>query len=343
MMADRPKINRLITLFILILTLAGIGVIILQMEQLVLAVQQADWKAIPGALLFTTVSYGFMSLSFALVSRMFSVRMRLSDLAITGFITNSINHVVTASGVAGYSLRTIMMGRHGVPFGDVMAVSLLHFYLTSLDMLIMLPVGLIYLQKNAQVLPGVALVLAAATVLLALLALLATLLIFLSNFRRMALNAMDKAANIITRRDFQSNLEYFDMSMNRGVGVIKRDPIKLILVMFMTAADWAASVIVLMFCLDAFGPRPDFVVAMTGFVIGIMAGVISLVPGGLGVQEATMTGVLVLLGVPFGQAVLGSVLFRAIFFFLPYLLSLGFYRRLLRPDPASIGLPPGEV
>ena len=342
-MPDRPLINRLITTFVLLLTLAGIGLIILQMDQLILAIQQADWKAVPSALLFTFISYGFMSLSFALVSRMFSVPMKLFDLGIIGFITNSINHVVTASGVAGYSLRTIMMGRHGVPFGDVMAVSLLHFYLTSLDMLIMLPVGLVYLQKNAQVLPGVAVVLAIATGLLAVLALIATLIIFLSKFRRKALDAMGKAAYFIVRRDLWSSLDHFDMTMNRGVGVMKRDPRKLILVMFMTAADWVASVIVLTFCLDAFGPRPDFAVAMTGFVIGIMAGVISLVPGGLGVQEATMTGVLVLLGVPFGQAVLGTVLFRAIFFFLPYLLSLGFYRRLLRPDPASLDLPPREV
>ena len=343
MTPDRPIVNRLITLFVLLLALAGIGLIIRQLDQVILAVQQADWKAVPSALFFTLISYAFMSVSFALVSRMFSIPMGLFDLAIVGFITNSINHVVTASGVAGYSLRTIMMGRHGVPFGDVMAVSLLHFYLTSLDMLIMLPVGLAYLQRNTEVLPGVAFVLTIATGLLGVLALVVTLLIFLLKFRQKALELMGKAAYFITRRDVRSNLEYFDISMSRGVGIMKRDPRKLILVMFMTAADWVASVIVLTFCLDAFGPRPEFAVAMTGFVIGIMAGVISLVPGGLGVQEATMTGVLVLLGVPFGQAVLGSVLFRAIFFFLPYLLSLGFYRRLLRPDAASIGLPPREV
>ena len=124
MIPDRPVVNRLITLFVLLLTLFGVVLIILQTDQVILAVQQADWKAVPNALFFTLISYSFMSFSFALVSRMFSVRMGLFDLASVGFITNSINHVVTASGVAGYSLRTIMMGRHGVHFGEVMAVSL---------------------------------------------------------------------------------------------------------------------------------------------------------------------------------------------------------------------------
>jgi uncharacterized protein (TIRG00374 family) len=69
---------------------------------------------------------------------------------------------------------------------------------------------------------------------------------------------------------------------------------------------------------------------LTGFSLGITAGFISLVPGGLGVQEGSMAGIYALLGVPIQTALLSAILFRIIYYFIPFLISLGFYRRLLR-------------
>ena len=79
----------------------------------------------------------------------------VSVISAVGFVTNVINHVVTTGGVAGYTIRVLMMARHGVSLKDVAAVSIVHFYLTSLDMMIMLPVSLAYLLRNAQVKPGI--------------------------------------------------------------------------------------------------------------------------------------------------------------------------------------------
>ena len=71
-------------------------------------------------------------------------------------------------------------------------------------------------------------------------------------------------------------------------------------------------------------------VLITGFAVGITVGVLSLVPGGLGVQELSMAGIYSLLGVPFAQAVLVASLFRVVYYFIPFVMSLSFYRRLLR-------------
>jgi uncharacterized membrane protein YbhN (UPF0104 family) len=43
-----------------------------------------------------------------------------------------------------------------------------------------------------------------------------------------------------------------------------------------------------------------------------------------------MAGIYALLGVPISSAVLAAILFRIVYYFLPFLASLGFYRRLLR-------------
>jgi uncharacterized protein (TIRG00374 family) len=117
--------------------------------------------------------------------------------------------------------------------------------------------------------------------------------------------------------------------MTVGVNILRRKSGKSALVLLLTFVDWISSVIVLGLCFDAFGqPLPPGAV-IASFMIGIMAGVLSALPGGIGVQEGSMTGVSMLLGASFEQAILAALLFRVIYYFVPYALSPIFYWRLL--------------
>jgi uncharacterized protein (TIRG00374 family) len=331
-MYSHQKTNRLINIFFVAIALAGLALITAQADQVVTTIRQGDWTALPGALLATALSYLCMSLSFALVGRLLGLDMGQRDMAVVGFVTNVINHVLTTGGLAGYSLRYLLMKRHGASFKDVIAVSVMHFYLTSLDMLVMIPVSVLYLMRNAQVARQVSILLGVLTALLTILAALAALLIFAQSWRQRLFLYVHQLANRILGRDLRDQMAQLDETLTRGVLAIRRAPGELVKVMGLTWLDWLGSVFVLSFCLDAFGPAVPFGVVVTGFVLGIMAGLISMVPGGLGVQEGSMTGVLALLGVPFSQAFLAAILFRAIFFFLPYLVSLVFSRWLLQTD-----------
>ena len=55
-----------------------------------------------------------------------------------------------------------------------------------------------------------------------------------------------------------------------------------------------------------------------------------MVPGGMGVQEASMAGTYHLLGVPLEQAVLVALLFRLVYYMAPFGVSLVFYWYVLR-------------
>jgi uncharacterized protein (TIRG00374 family) len=94
--------------------------------------------------------------------------------------------------------------------------------------------------------------------------------------------------------------------------------------------DWAFAAVTLWFCFGAFGHAPSLGVLLSGFGIGISAGNLSMVPGGLGVQEASMAGVYALLGTSFAQAVLAAILFRVVYDFVPFFISLPLYGRLMR-------------
>jgi uncharacterized membrane protein YbhN (UPF0104 family) len=70
-------------------------------------------------------------------------------------------------------------------------------------------------------------------------------------------------------------------------------------------------------------------------MVAMIAGFISALPGGIGIQEAMITGLAVLQGSSFAQAALAAILYRILQTFLPYLVSLGFYPYLLRSQPSG--------
>ena len=111
---------------------------------------------------------------------------------------------------------------------------------------------------------------------------------------------------------------------------IRMHPHVLFLPVILIVADWVFTLAALWLCFHALGVYLGPDVLITGFSVGIIAGVISMIPGGLGVQEGSMSSMYALLGVPFEHAILGAILFRVVYYFVPFLFSLGFYRQLLR-------------
>ena len=87
--------------------------------------------------------------------------------------------------------------------------------------------------------------------------------------------------------------------------------------MALVLPDRIARVAVAWVCFQALGGDAGLGVITTGFAVGVAVGVMSMVPGGLGVQEGSMAGTYHLLGVPLEEAVLAAMLFRAVYYWRP--------------------------
>lgn len=334
MSLKKPKGGLAVGIVLVVFTSAAV-LVALDWENYARVLSRADWKPLLGALALTVLSYGCVSSAFALVARLLSIRMSYRDLVEVGFVTIVMNHVLTTGGVAGYSVRYVLMRRHGVALKDVVAASILHFYITSLDMLIMLPVGFLYLYRNASLPAGIAAAVGVMTLVMTVVAAVATALIFVKEWRGQFIQLLNRTARSLFHRDLSKTLQRFDDTLTRGVTDMRQRPLTVLLIIALTWIDWFASVWVVWLCFDALGDPMRFGVTLSGFVIGVMAGVLSMLPGGVGVQEGSMAGIFALLGASFQQALLASILFRAIFFLLPYAVSLPFYGRLLRQDKSK--------
>jgi uncharacterized protein (TIRG00374 family) len=197
-------------------------------------------------------------------------------------------------------------------------------------MLAVLPGGFAYLMFNAAIPRGVAVGLGIGTAILSVVFLLITGIVLVQSFRKPVLEKIQNLVKRFTKWDLDETIQQFDRGLTRGVGALRQQPKMMVLVFLLIALDWVTSAVVLWYCFDALGDPVNPGVLMSGFVIGIMAGVASMIPGGLGIQEGSMAGVFNLLGVSFEQALLASILFRVMYFLLPYFTSLPLYWHLIR-------------
>jgi len=330
MKLDKSRQQRIIALTVVAFVLLAILLVALDWNEARQVVDKADWRLTLVALLFTALSYLCLSYSFVMVNRVFGIGMAWRELLEIGFVSTALANVTGLGGAAGHSLRLVVMQRQGMPSGNILAASIFHTYLYGVTMLGLLPLGLIYLIANHQLGEGVAMGLRFATVMLVIAIIVASAIVFVSSIRSMVLRILNRLQRLFKPRSSISFLSDFDATLTLGAAKIRSHPLALALPLGSMLANMVFTLVSLWFCFDAIGDPLGFGVLVTGFVIGISAGILSMVPGGLGVQEASMAGMYALFGVPFTQAVLAAVLFRVVYDFVPFFMSLAMYRRLLR-------------
>jgi uncharacterized protein (TIRG00374 family) len=330
MKLDKSRQQRIVALTVVVFVLLAILLVALDWNEARQIVIKANWGLTLVALLFTALSYLCLSSSFVMVNRVFGIGMAWRELLKVGFVSTALANVTGLGGAAAYSLRLVVMQRQGTPSGNILAASIFHTYLYVVTLLGLLPVGLIYLIANHQLGEGVATGLRFATVMLVLAIIVATAIVFVSPIRSVVLRILNRLWHFFKHRNSISFLNDFDAALALGAARIRSRPLALALPLGLMLANLIFTLASLWFCFDAIGNQLNLGVLVIGFVVGISAGTLSMVPGGLGVQEASMAGMYALFDVPFAQAVLASVLFRIVYDFIPFFMSLAVYRSLLR-------------
>lgn len=330
MKRDGYRQTRVIILTVVAILLLAILLIALDWKEVRQVVDKAEWQLTLIALFFTAVSYLCLGSGYVLVNRAFGIKLGWRDLFEIGFVSATVSNIVAFFGAARHSLRLVLIRRKGIATGEVLAASIFHSYINNVVMLLMLVSGLIYLLASGTAYGGSVIGLGLVSGMFVLLLVVATAILFVSPLRLWVLHTSNAVWHFVTRRDITSFLNDFDNAMRRGVAVLRGRCLALVLILGLVAADWVFTVAVLWSCFGAFGNAPGPGVLMSGFGIGILVGNLSMVPGGLGVQEASMSGVYALLGTPFTQAVLSSILFRVVYEFIPFFVSLMLYRRLIQ-------------
>ncbi len=331
--------QRFTVLAVLALALFGVVTVVLDRAQIVQVVGRTNWVLVVPALASTALSYFFLSYTFAMVCRIFGVRLGGRDLFEIGFVSWALNHLLAAGGAAGYSLRVLLIKRRSLPVGDVLAASLFHSTFNNLVLLVLLPVGLLLGIAAHPLAPNTVVLIMVAALVALVLTVCAAVAAFAAPVRSALFRWINRAWRGVTGRDISEGLGELDVTLGRGVNAMKSKPVSLAGPLVFVVGDWGASIATLWFCFAALGQPVGPGILIAGFAVGVTAGLLSMVPGGLGVQEGSMAATYALFGVPLGQAALAAVLFRLVYYIVPFLVSLAFYRRLLREAGRPSGQP----
>jgi uncharacterized protein (TIRG00374 family) len=295
----------------------------------------ADWRLLAPALAMTALSYLCASAAYAQSVRVFGVAGRTSRSLLAGFVSMAVNNLITLGNVVGYSVGAILLRNRDTGLRDIAAASAFNSYLYFAVGTTCLPLSLLYvimgrhLPQRAEA--GLVLVVALGC----LLAVLVNLAVFLPRFRSALLRFLGRALRRLTRRDVEGRLTAFDGSLTRGLASLRNRPGRLVGLLAAIIGDWLFCTATVWFCFAALGIRLHAGVLLSGFFIAIAAGALSMLPGGMGVQDGSMAGVYALLGVPFGPALLAAVLFRVVYYLVPFAFGLVVYGRLMRTSARS--------
>jgi uncharacterized protein (TIRG00374 family) len=322
---------RLLTIFFIsALALAAAVVFFLDADDIASVLDQARWPAMILAFLFVVISYAAQAIGFWAACRIFKINVPVYGLLEIGFVSNILTNILSTGGIPGQSYRVLTMKHKNVPATDATAVSIFHSYFNNLIFFVMLPFVFWYLRSTIAQTPRQVFALVLAATAFAFLLVISSVIVFSKPVRQWIFAILSAIASLFfPKKKLMSFFTDLDTAFDEGIARGRKKPDLLFLMLALVSLDWGAMIVCLGYCFSAFGPGLAAGKLLAGFVVGISAGVLSLIPGGIGVQDGSMAGIYVLFGATLGQTILALILFRLFFYLIPFGASFFFYKPAL--------------
>ncbi len=249
---------------------------------------------------------------------------------------NFVNHVFPSGGVSGFSYLSVRMKQLGVGTSKSTLAQILRFALTFLSFIVILLFGMVVLAFGKNTSPLIVLI--SSTIIFSTIAGAAVGIYIISDAGRIKsfVGWLPKFLNYIGRyfkkgRDLISmpRVERVLEELHEDYKALSKDMklIKWLLV-------WAllinvAEVMTIYMVYIAFGTFINPGALIIAYAVANFAGLIAVLPGGVGVYEGLMTATLASAGVNKGLALSATVVYRILtmFFFLP--IGYYFYRKAI--------------
>jgi uncharacterized protein (TIRG00374 family) len=297
--------------------------------------EASDPRLLPLPLLATLLSYVTMSLSYGGIARAAGCKVSSLDMLRITFVANTVNYVLPTGGLSGFALRMVMLNKKGVSGALAVLVSFTQTVLTNGMLLLFIVYGLAHLAISEDLATAAVVALSILVVLLGLFLVGCILLVYRGDLRALFLTRVtDVVLRILDRMGrratYERRVRIFFLHLTEGMKFFASQPRAMVGPVFWIFLDWVFTVAVLYTACIAVGAAVTFGDAIVAFSVGIVFAVVSFVPGGVGVLELALAGMLATVGVPTEQSVLAIFVFRVCFYVIPVLLSLVLARGAFR-------------
>jgi uncharacterized protein (TIRG00374 family) len=272
-------------------------------------------------------------------------RRRLTLLALASTL---LSVVTSSAAVGGLAMFVADARKRGHPTGKVTVAGALYLLLDYAAFFCVLALGTVVLIRRNEL--G-AVQVSASLILLAIAFGIGSIL-YLAYRSPIALgNLLAQLARLINRlvRPFihrqylsEARAHEFAAEVSSGLGSLPEKPRSLIRPLLLSLANKTLLVLVLMFCFLAFDVPFSAGTIVGGFAVTYLFIIVSPTPAGVGLVEGIMPVALRSLGVDFSQAVIITLAFRGITFWLPLAAGGVAFRSLHVSIDKASEPPPGE-
>ncbi len=327
------------------LVLLALPVVLADGQQLLRTAAGISPMALGAALALTLLSYAAMSRSYQGIAEAAGCMLPFRDWLRITFVSNTANYLVTSAGLSGFAVRMYLLAQQGVQPGRAVLISLVQTALTNFTLLLFILLGFATLVLRYQ-LGGLALGAAsAAVVAFAGVLAYAVVLVYHRRLRRRTLLFLADTGHRVLRRIVprwtprRVRLWRFQHNLNEGLEFLFQRKDRMVGPAWWILLDWVLTMTILWAAFRSvhYPISPGLVVV--GFAVGVCLSLVSLVPGGLGVMESSMTAVFVSLGAPLEPAVVAVLIFRVAYYVVPLLVSLFFFHGLMFQAARTVGAP----
>ncbi len=275
----------------------------------------------------TLLSYVTMSLSYEGIARAAGSSVKSLDMLRITFVANAVNYLLPTGGLSGFALRTVMLRKKGVNSGKSVLISFTQTLITNFMLLLFILYGMGHLLLGSEA--GDARVTAAVTVVVVLVLFLgaAATMILRRSLRNRFLGFCARAGHWVLRRLGKQEpqgrrLDLLLSHLNEGMEFLAERPAALSRPVAWIFFDWLFTVGILYAAFYSVGYPATYSQVAVGFSVSIVVAVISFVPGGVGVLEATMAATFAGVGIALKDSFLPIVIFRVCFYVIPVALAL---------------------
>jgi uncharacterized protein (TIRG00374 family) len=326
-------------LIILLVSFLAVGFFILsfgELEKIWQTFEHSDWRFILLAMLAVTLWVLLEAYTYRKLYLLMEMRESLRHLTLLSMAANFINVVAPTGGIGGIAVFADDAQRRGLPRGRAAAAAAWFLFLDYGAFMFVLALGIVVLFRRNNLDAGE---IFASAVMALIFSGLGILLYIgsrsgpqLESLLGWLARAINRLLRPFIRRDYlrEARAHEFAQEISEGLTVLRASQRRLVAPFIMALGSKGLQTLVLMLTFMGFGVEFSAGTVIAGFSLFYLFLIVSPTPSGVGIVETLLPLALVSLRIPWEQAVIVTLAYRGLTFWLPIALGALAFRLLQR-------------
>jgi hypothetical protein len=254
-------------------------------------------------------------------------------------LSSTLNYLMSVAGLSGVAAKVYLLSREKIPPSNTLSISIIHGFFTNTIAVVFIYLGFFYLYSQHEI-SARSQEVGFVVLLIAFLMTWVTIqTVVHESFRQkvwqIALRTGTKICCKLKRPHWivLERAEAFFQNFNESLNMIMKNTGILLVPASLALLDWLFMFACLKLSFVTINYYVDYRTLMVGFSIGLFMGLFSLTPASIGLMEGSMAGAFYLMGLDYEYALLGTLIYRVAYYFLPIICSIFFYKHFF---PAAI-------